>query len=380
MSFLTLRGINKIYPNGFHAVHDFNLEIEKGEFIVFVGSSGCGKSTTLRMIAGLENISKGDFFIDGERVNEKGPRERGVAMVFQSYALYPHMTVYDNLAFGLTLQGVDDDVIEERVNATAKILGLTDYLDRFPRALSGGQRQRVAVGRAIIRKVDIFLMDEPLSNLDAKQRVTMRSEITQIHRQTGATTIYVTHDQTEAMTMGTRIVVMKSGLIQQVDTPNNLYLYPCNLFVAGFIGSPQMNFIESKLLKEGEDYLVEFGSEDTKTRAGVKYKIKLPASKNKDNCLEAYVGKEVIMGIRPENVHNEEDLIAIHKDGLVEADVEVTELMGAETYLYMNCEGQSINARVSPTNTARPGDKITIAFETAKIHLFDKDTELTICN
>ena len=219
MAYLTLKGINKIYPNGYHAVHDFNLQIEKGEFIVFVGSSGCGKSTTLRMIAGLENISKGDFLIDGQRANEKGPRERGVAMVFQSYALYPHMTVYDNLAFGLTLQGVDDDVIEQRVNSTAAILGLTDYLDRLPRELSGGQRQRVAVGRAIIRKVDIFLMDEPLSNLDAKQRVTMRSEITQIHRETGATTIYVTHDQTEAMTMADRIVVMKDGYVQQVGTP-----------------------------------------------------------------------------------------------------------------------------------------------------------------
>ena len=201
MAHLTLKGINKIYPNGFHAVHDFNLEIERGEFIVFVGPSGCGKSTTLRMIAGLENISKGDFYIDGKRANDLGPRERGVAMVFQSYALYPQMTVYDNLAFGLTLQGVDEDVIDEKVQRAAKILGLTDYLDRMPRALSGGQRQRVAVGRAIIRKVEIFLMDEPLSNLDAKQRVTMRSEITQIHRETGATTIYVTHDQTEAMTM-----------------------------------------------------------------------------------------------------------------------------------------------------------------------------------
>ena len=196
MAHLTLKDINKIYPNGFHAVHDFNLEIDRGEFIVFVGPSGCGKSTTLRMIAGLENISKGDFLINGKRANEMGPRERGVAMVFQSYALYPQMSVYDNLAFGLTLQGVDEDVIDEKVRRTAKILGLTDYLDRMPRALSGGQRQRVAVGRAIIRKVEIFLMDEPLSNLDAKQRVTMRSEITQIHRETGATTIYVTHDQT----------------------------------------------------------------------------------------------------------------------------------------------------------------------------------------
>ena len=226
MAYLTLKDINKIYPNGFHAVHDFNLEIEKGEFIVFVGPSGCGKSTTLRMIAGLEDISKGDFLINGKRANEMGPRERQIAMVFQSYALYPQMSVYDNLAYGLTLQGVDEDVIEDKVKKTAKILGLTDYLDRLPRALSGGQRQRVAVGRAIIRKVGIFLMDEPLSNLDAKQRVTMRSEITQIHRETGATTIYVTHDQTEAMTMGDRIVVMKDGYVQQIGTPYDLYFNP----------------------------------------------------------------------------------------------------------------------------------------------------------
>ena len=214
-----VKNINKIYPNGYHAVHNFNLEIEKGEFVVFVGPSGCGKSTTLRMIAGLEDISNGEFLINGKRANEMGPREREVAMVFQSYALYPQMTVYDNIAFGLTLQGVDEDVIEKRVQNTARILGLTDYLDRLPRALSGGQRQRVAIGRAIIRKVGIFLMDEPLSNLDAKQRVTMRYEIAQIHRETGATTIYVTHDQTEAMTLADRIVVMKDGYVQQVGTP-----------------------------------------------------------------------------------------------------------------------------------------------------------------
>ena len=211
MAYLTLKNINKIYPNGFHAVHNFNLEMQKGEFIVFVGPSGCGKSTTLRMIAGLEDISNGEFLIDGKRANEQGPRERGIAMVFQSYALYPQMTVYDNIAFGLELQGADEEYIDEKVRNTARILGLTDYLDRLPRALSGGQRQRVAIGRALIRKVGVFLMDEPLSNLDAKQRVTMRGEITQIHRETGATTIYVTHDQTEAMTRADRIVVMKEG-------------------------------------------------------------------------------------------------------------------------------------------------------------------------
>ena len=380
MASLSLRNVYKRYPGGVTAVSDFNLEIKDKEFIILVGPSGCGKYTTLRMVAGLEEISDGEIYIGDKLVNDVAPKDRDIAMVFQNYALYPHMTVFDNMAFGLKLRKTPKDEIKRRVEEAARILDISHLLERKPKALSGGQRQRVALGRAIVREPKVFLLDEPLSNLDAKLRAQMRTEISKLHQRLGTTFIYVTHDQTEAMTMGTRIVVMKSGLIQQVDTPNNLYLYPCNLFVAGFIGSPQMNFIESKLLKEGEDYLVEFGSEDTKTRAGVKYKIKLPASKNKDNCLEAYVGKEVIMGIRPENVHNEEDLIAIHKDGLVEADVEVTELMGAETYLYMNCEGQSINARVSPTNTARPGDKITIAFETAKIHLFDKDTELTICN
>ncbi len=380
MASLSLRNVYKRYPGGVTAVSDFNLEIKDKEFIILVGPSGCGKSTTLRMVAGLEEISDGEIYIGDKLVNDVAPKDRDIAMVFQNYALYPHMTVFDNMAFGLKLRKTPKDEIKRRVEEAARILDISHLLERKPKALSGGQRQRVALGRAIVREPKVFLLDEPLSNLDAKLRAQMRTEISKLHQRLGTTFIYVTHDQTEAMTMGTRIVVMKSGLIQQVDTPNNLYLYPCNLFVAGFIGSPQMNFIESKLLKEGEDYLVEFGSEDTKTRAGVKYKIKLPASKNKDNCLENYVGKEVIMGIRPENVHNEEDLIAIHKDGLVEADVEVTELMGAETYLYMNCEGQSINARVSPTNTARPGDKITIAFETAKIHLFDKDTELTICN
>lgn len=380
MASLSLRNVYKRYPGGVTAVSDFNLEIKDKEFIILVGPSGCGKSTTLRMVAGLEEISDGEIYIGDKLVNDVAPKDRDIAMVFQNYALYPHMTVFDNMAFGLKLRKTPKDEIKRRVEEAARILDISHLLERKPKALSGGQRQRVALGRAIVREPKVFLLDEPLSNLDAKLRAQMRTEISKLHQRLGTTFIYVTHDQTEAMTMGTRIVVMKSGLIQQVDTPNNLYLYPCNLFVAGFIGSPQMNFIESKLLKEGDDYLVEFGSEDTKTRAGVKYKIKLPASKNKDNCLEAYAGKEVIMGIRPENVHNEEDLIAIHKDGLVEADVEVTELMGAETYLYMNCEGQSINARVSPTNTARPGDKITIAFETAKIHLFDKDTELTISN
>ena len=380
MASLSLRNVYKRYPGGVTAVSDFNLEIKDKEFIIFVGPSGCGKSTTLRMVAGLEEISDGEIYIGDRLINDVAPKDRDIAMVFQNYALYPHMTVFDNMAFGLKLRKTPKDEIKRRVEEAARILDIEHLLERKPKALSGGQRQRVALGRAIVREPKVFLLDEPLSNLDAKLRAQMRTEISKLHQRLGTTFIYVTHDQTEAMTMATRIVVMKSGLIQQVDSPQNLYLYPCNLFVAGFIGSPQMNFIDVVLLKEGKDFFVEFGSEDTKTRAGVKYKIKLPAEKNKDNCLEDYVGKEVIMGIRPEDVHNEEDLLKAFKDGIVEADVEVTELMGAETYLYMNCEGQAINARVAPTNTARPGDKIQITLEPSKIHLFDKDTEKTICN
>ena len=380
MASLSLRNVYKRYPGGVTAVSDFNLEIKDQEFIILVGPSGCGKSTTLRMVAGLEEISDGEIYIGDRLVNDVAPKDRDIAMVFQNYALYPHMTVYDNMAFGLKLRKTSKDEIKRRVEEAARILDIEHLLERKPKALSGGQRQRVALGRAIVREPKVFLLDEPLSNLDAKLRAQMRTEISKLHQRLGTTFIYVTHDQTEAMTMGTRIVVMKSGLIQQVDTPQNLYLYPCNLFVAGFIGSPQMNFIECKLLKVDNDFYVEYGSEDTKTRAGVKFKIKLPASKNKDNCLDAYVNKEVIMGIRPEDVHNEEDLIAANPDGVVEANVEVTELMGAETYLYMDSEGQKINARVAPTSTAKPGDKITIAIEPAKIHLFDKDTEITICN
>ena len=380
MASLSLRNVYKRYPGGVVAVSDFNLEIKDKEFIIFVGPSGCGKSTTLRMVAGLEEISEGEIFIGDRLVNDVAPKDRDIAMVFQNYALYPHMTVYDNMAFGLKLRKTPKEEIKRRVEEAARILDIAHLLERKPKALSGGQRQRVALGRAIVREPKVFLLDEPLSNLDAKLRAQMRTEISKLHQRLGTTFIYVTHDQTEAMTMGTRIVVMKSGFIQQVDTPNTLYTRPCNLFVAGFIGSPQMNFIECKLLKEGEDFFVEFGSEDTKTRAGIKYKIKLPAEKNKNDVLVPYIDKEVIMGIRPENIHNEAALIAEFKDGLIEADVEVTELMGAETYLYMNCEGQALNARVSPSNTAKPGDRIEVAMETAKIHLFDKDTEITICN
>ena len=352
--YITLRNINKIYPNGFHAVHNFNLEIEKGEFVVFVGPSGCGKSTTLRMIAGLENISSGEFLIDGVRANEKGPREREVAMVFQSYALYPQMTVFDNIAFGLTLQGVDEDVIEERVKKTAKILGLTDYLDRMPRALSGGQRQRVAIGRAIIRKVGIFLMDEPLSNLDAKQRVTMRSEISQIHRETGATTIYVTHDQTEAMTLADRIVVMKDGYIQQVGTPHDLYFNPVNVFVAGFIGEPPMNFVRGKITGGA----LAFGDQT----------LDLRAARQNIGELE---GKNVVLGFRPEAI----SLRAREDACRVRCGVELTEMLGDNTNVYIISGSQHAILKVDSHDTPDTDTDLTFYIPYESIYLFDGETE-----
>ncbi len=380
MASLSLKHIYKKYPGGVIAVSDFNLEIQDKEFIILVGPSGCGKSTTLRMVAGLEEISSGELYIGDRLVNDVAPKDRDIAMVFQNYALYPHMTVFDNMAFGLKLRKTSKEEIRRRVEEAARILDIEHLLERKPKALSGGQRQRVALGRAIVREPKVFLLDEPLSNLDAKLRAQMRTEITKLHQKLGTTFIYVTHDQTEAMTMGTRIVVMKDGLIQQCDAPQVLYDKPCNMFVAGFIGSPQMNFIEGKVLKDGEDFFVEYGSEDTKTRAGVKYKIKLPAEKNANDALVPYVDKEVIIGIRPEHVHNEPNYLETMPEGIVEANVEVTELMGAETYLYMNSEGHSINARVSPANTARPGDTIKITIDPSRIHLFDKETEKTICN
>ena len=358
MAYLTLKNINKIYPNGFHAVHDFNLDMEKGEFIVFVGPSGCGKSTTLRMIAGLEDISNGEFLIDGKRANEMGPRQRGVAMVFQSYALYPQMTVYDNIAFGLELQGADEDYIDEKVRNTARILGLTDYLDRLPRALSGGQRQRVAIGRALIRKVGIFLMDEPLSNLDAKQRVTMRSEITQIHRETGATTIYVTHDQTEAMTMADRIVVMKDGYVQQVGTPRELYFDPANVFVAGFIGEPPMNFVRGK---------VQGGKLDV---GGVQVDL---SHKLKDK-LAQYEGREIVFGFRPEAIR-----LGSHEDAYVlSADVELTEMLGDKTNVYIVMQDLHAILKVDPHDTPEIDSKLSFSIPYESVYLFDGETEKVI--
>ena len=361
MAYLSFKDINKIYPNGFHAVHDFNLDIERGEFVVFVGPSGCGKSTTLRMIAGLENISKGDFYIDGKRANEIGPREREIAMVFQSYALYPHMSVYDNLAFGLSLQGVDEDVIDKKVHDIAAILGLTDYLDRKPRALSGGQRQRVAVGRAIIRKVGIFLMDEPLSNLDAKQRVTMRSEITDIHRKVGATTIYVTHDQTEAMTMADRIVVMKDGYVQQVGTPYDLYFNPANVFVAGFIGEPPMNLVRTS---------VEGGFASV---GGSKFDLSCVLDKE---ALDAVEGRPIVFAFRPEAVST----VALADSYIMDSQVELTELLGDNTNVYVNMNEEKLILKVDPREAPEMDEDFRFYVPYKNVYIFDGETEMAIKN
>ncbi|MDE6519412.1 MAG: sn-glycerol-3-phosphate ABC transporter ATP-binding protein UgpC [Ruminococcus sp.] len=376
MAGLTLKNIQKKYPGGFHAVHDVNLEIRDKEFIVLVGPSGCGKSTTLRMIAGLEEISEGELYIGDRLVNDIAPKDRDIAMVFQNYALYPHMTVFENMAFGLKLRKVPKDEIDRKVNEAAKILDLAHLLDRKPRAMSGGQCQRVALGRCIVRSPKVFLLDEPLSNLDAKLRAQMRTEISKIHKKLGTTFIYVTHDQTEAMTMGDRIVCMKDGWIQQVDTPQNLYERPVNKFVAGFLGSPQMNFIDAVLRQDYGQYIVEFGGEG---RNGRRYEIIVPESKVNDN-LARYVNREIVLGIRPESIHDEEMYLSNATTGVIDAYVELTEMMGAEIYLYLTCEGNNLTARVSPRSTARIGDEIKIAIDPNRIHLFDKESDKTIIN
>jgi multiple sugar transport system ATP-binding protein len=370
MASLSLKGIQKVYPNGFQAVKDFNLDIDDKEFIIFVGPSGCGKSTTLRMIAGLEDISGGTLEIDGKVMNDVEPKDRDIAMVFQNYALYPHMTVYDNMAFGLKLRKVPKDEIDKKVREAARILDLDKLLDRKPKALSGGQRQRVAMGRAIVRHPKVFLMDEPLSNLDAKLRVQMRIEISRLHENLGATIIYVTHDQTEAMTLGTRIVVMKDGIVQQVDTPQRLYNTPCNLFVAGFIGSPQMNFMDAVVTVAGEDVTLTVGE----------HELKVPASKKKTLIDGNYNGKTVVLGIRPEDVHDSEAFITNSPDSVIKSQIKVYELLGAEVFLYFDVEGTQMTARVNPRTTLRTGDNATFALDMEKIHIFDKESELTITN
>ena len=368
MASLSLRHIYKKYPGGVTAVSDFCLEIKDKEFIIFVGPSGCGKSTTLRMIAGLEEITEGELFIGDKLVNDVAPKDRDIAMVFQNYALYPHMSVFDNMAFGLKLRKTPKEEIKRRVEEAARILDIAHLLDRKPKALSGGQKQRVALGRAIVRYPKVFLLDEPLSNLDAKLRAQMRTELTKIHKKVGTTFIYVTHDQVEAMTMASRIVVMKDGIIQQVDTPQSLYDNPCNVFVAGFIGTPQMNFINGTLEKKGEDVYFNFSGNS----------IKLPAEKAANPAINDYIGKEVIAGLRPECVHDEPMYLSSLSDSVIDVNVEVTELMGAEIYLYLVTGEQKLIARVSSRSQARAGDTIKVALDVSRIHLFDKDTERAI--
>ena len=384
MSGLLLKGINKVYPSGVQAVFDFCLDIRDKEFIVLVGPSGCGKSTTLRMIAGLEEISSGELYIDGKLVNDVVPKDRDIAMVFQNYALYPHMSVYDNMAFGLKLRKVPKEIIDQKVKAAAEILGITDYLSRKPKALSGGQRQRVALGRTIVREPKVFLLDEPLSNLDAKLRASMRTEISKLHARLATTFIYVTHDQVEAMTMGTRIVVMKDGFMQQVDTPQNLYDYPVNLFVAGFIGTPQMNFFkESTLTSENGNVYVNFTGGN---------KILLPKEvaariKNANEYIDT--GKTVTLGVRPEDIHQDQVFIANSPDTVVNARIDVIEKLGAETQIYceLDYEGKETSiidnatqmiAKISSRAVIALNDVVALAFDANHIHLFDGETEASL--
>lgn len=370
MASLSMKSIKKVYAGGVTAVQDFNLDVADKEFIIFVGPSGCGKSTTLRMIAGLEEITDGELYIGDRLVNDVEPKDRDIAMVFQNYALYPHMTVYDNMAFGLKLRKTPKAEIDKRVQEAAKILGIEVLLDRKPKALSGGQRQRVAMGRAIVREPKVFLMDEPLSNLDAKLRVQMRVEISKLHRRLQTTIIYVTHDQVEAMTLGTRIVVMKDGIIMQCDSPANLYERPENAFVASFIGSPQMNIIEAKVTGDASAVKLSFGSNN----------VTLSGAKAKAIADGGFVGKEVLMGIRPEDIHDEEDYLAKSPQSIVSMEVNVTEMLGAEIMLIGTIDAYDCTARVSPRSKAKTGETIKVAFDLTRVHVFDKDTEKVICN
>ncbi len=369
MASLSLKNVCKVYPNGFVAVKDFNLDIADQEFIIFVGPSGCGKSTTLRMIAGLEEISSGELWIGDKLVNDIEPKDRDIAMVFQNYALYPHMTVYDNMAFALKLRKVPKGEIDKAVHEAAKILDIEHLLDRKPKALSGGQRQRVAMGRAIVRSPKVFLMDEPLSNLDAKLRVQMRVEISKLHQRLQTTIIYVTHDQTEAMTLGTRIVVLKDGIIQQVDTPQNLYNTPNNVFVAGFIGSPQMNLVDAQVIANGATVTLKMSSTVS---------IPLPAEKSKAILDGGYAGKTVIVGIRPEDIKDDDEFIAKHSTTTFESQVKVYELLGAEVNLHYDIADVTCTAKVNPRTPARPGDTVKFAMDVARLHVFDKETEQII--
>ncbi|MHC9533323.1 ABC transporter ATP-binding protein [Dellaglioa sp. L3N] len=363
---MKLKHIVKQYPNNPNpSVPDFNLEIKDKEFIVFVGPSGCGKSTTLRMIAGLEDITSGEFLIDGKIVNDLAPKDRDIAMVFQNYALYPHMSVFENMAFGLKLRKYEKSDIKKRVTHVADILGLSEYLERKPAALSGGQRQRVAMGRAIVRDAKLFLMDEPLSNLDAKLRVQMRAEIAKIHQNSGATTIYVTHDQTEAMTLADRIVIMNAGRIQQVGTPKELYNKPNNMFVAGFMGSPAMNFFEVTL-KDGR----------LKNLNGID--LEVPTGQNKLLVSKGYENKTLVFGIRPEDISTQPIELSAYAGSHVFAKITVSELLGNESMLYLNAGDDEFVAKSDASDDYRPGTEIEMAFNMGKGLFFDKETEEVI--
>ncbi len=363
---MALKHVYKKYDNAEnYSVTDFNLDIADREFIVFVGPSGCGKSTTLRMIAGLEDISEGELWIGDKVMNDVAPKDRDIAMVFQNYALYPHMTVYDNMAFGLKLRKYDKTEIKKRVENAADILGLAEYLDRKPAALSGGQRQRVALGRAIVRDAKVFLMDEPLSNLDAKLRVAMRAEIAKLHQRLSTTTIYVTHDQTEAMTMADRIVIMKDGFIQQIGSPKEVYDTPKNVFVAGFIGSPAMNFFNVTLNKG----IISDGG-------GLS--LRIPEGRNKVLVEKGYEGKQLIFGIRPEDINSEEVVLQASPETTVKSEVVVSELLGAESMLYTKVGETEFVSKVDARDFHRPGEMIDLAFNISKAHFFDKDSEEVI--
>jgi len=365
MASIELKNIRKTYEDGVTVIDNMNLEIKDKEFIILVGPSGCGKSTTLRMIAGLEEISGGELYIGDKLVNNVSPKNRDIAMVFQSYALYPHMSVYDNMAFGLKNRKVPKEEIDKKVKAAAKMLDIEEYLHRKPRALSGGQRQRVALGRAMVREPAVFLLDEPLSNLDAKLRTEMRSRISMLHKELETTFVYVTHDQTEAMTMGDRIVVMKDGVIQQFDTPQMLYNHPKNMFVAGFIGSPQMNFIECLIKKNSENYYANF----------TYYSIKLPNKMN--DYLKMYENKNVILGIRPEDLSIAEKN---DKENVMELYVDIAEMTGADYYLYGKINNEKFIANVSSNQNIESDKSYKLKIDVDRIHIFDKINERLICD
>lgn len=370
MATVKLENICKSYDNGFQAAKDVNIDIKDKEFIVLVGPSGCGKSTTLRMIAGLEDITSGTLKIDDRVVNDAEPKDRDIAMVFQNYALYPHMSVYDNMSFSLKLRKMDKQEIDKKVKEAAKILQLENLLDRKPKALSGGQRQRVALGRSIVRNPKVFLMDEPLSNLDAKLRTEMRAQISKLHKDLGATFIYVTHDQTEAMTMGDRIVVMKDGVVQQINKPKVLYDNPVNKFVASFIGSPQMNFMDAEILKDGEDIVASL--------PGKEVKFLIPKGKAAFLEEKGYVGKTITIGIRPEDIHKEKVFLDMSENSQFKADVVIRELMGAEIYAYLDFKRTELIAKFDGRSDIMPGQTLDLALDMNRMHFFDKETEENI--